>query len=245
MKGLIVASVATLLQGVEGFGIDRSARSRADRYKDEQPQPFPNSEECQDLHDCYNCTLSNCEWENYQCTGAKTGEANPKVLFSYSKVCGDPLQLCMVNDETSHYLYKHYQMSKLEAGKTFPWGYYCTLRIQANQHRSLRAVDNESLVNQRYGLILKGSKGKEYLIAANKYVAYDENKNLVEKEEILRDHQIRSAFEDDGAMLTFEPGTVQLDFGFINTVQRTLTPEDMLFNFDIFLMDDKQMNAVL
>lgn len=101
------------------------------------------------------------------------------------------------------------------------------------------------MVNQRYGLTIKGSRGKEYFIAMNKYVAYDENNNLVEKEEILKDHQIRSAFKDDGTMLTFEPGTYQLDFGFINTVQRTLTPEDMEFNFDIFLMNDQQMTAVL
>lgn len=47
-----------------------------------------------------------------------------------------------MEDQTSHYLYKHYDMKKLEAGKTFPWGYYCTLRLQAAEHRSLRAVDH-------------------------------------------------------------------------------------------------------
>lgn len=81
LKGAIVATVASMLGGVEAFGINRNAKSRSERYADEQPQPYPDSEGCNDLHDCWNCTLSNCEWENYQCTGAKAGEANPKLLF--------------------------------------------------------------------------------------------------------------------------------------------------------------------
>lgn len=58
------------------------------------PQPFPTSEECKHIPDCFNCTLSNCKWVDQECVGARPHQANAVLLFKNSAVCGDPLNIC-------------------------------------------------------------------------------------------------------------------------------------------------------
>jgi hypothetical protein len=106
--------------------------SKADAYRSENPINLLSGEDCNDQSDCFNCTLSGCRWaDDSYCDGQTTPEPGVKQLFKNGISCGDPLNLCMENDRTSHYLYKNYQyQTKLKNGQTFPWGYFCFFRLK-------------------------------------------------------------------------------------------------------------------
>jgi hypothetical protein len=83
-------------------------------------------------------------------------------------------------------------------------------------------------------------------MAKNDYMKYDANSLEYTKEsEFLTDKDIRTAFQGENTMLTFEKGTKDLEIAFINKEQRVLSDSDMAFNIHVFQLDDKQMETLV
>ena len=92
------------------------------------------NKECSSYTDCFNCTLSNCEWAGFAnaCTvnpGADYSKIlDIKVFFAKSRSCGDPLNICGGNapavNKTMKFDVVNFNRNTVY-GDYLPAGYFC------------------------------------------------------------------------------------------------------------------------
>jgi hypothetical protein len=108
-------------------------------------EDFPGG--CDTISDCFNCTLSNCNWGAGGCQmsfgGIEKGETTVEFIFKNAPICGDPLQACKTTRvaktceehgdcaiEMEEYDRDEFHWNPETVNGTLPRGYFCTKEME-------------------------------------------------------------------------------------------------------------------
>jgi hypothetical protein len=197
---------------------------------------------CDTIHDCFNCTLSNCQWGQNSCfnplDGEQKGPTSFEHMLSQGRQCGDPLgaceqrmapktceskETCPVQNEMFDRM--EYGYSNHLDGQILPKGYFCLFSFDNV---------NEDGYWQYFNRTINQMSSTESVFLHDYYYSNAKNnrgwKNLYMKNEEL-DRNMN--FSPLGAW-PMTSGVKTRDIGWINTVTREFRADELNFQFDQF-----------
>ena len=189
---------------------------------------FAPNQTCHQLADCFNCTLSNCEWSGKGCSGnAPTSPSTLWYFFRTAQSCGDPLNLCRTQalkaDETEDFDREVYSYNPQKVGTFIPKGYFCVRPFENpwfnsypmmywNRSNSFDEDNRELLLFHNYFLQATDDKGRRH---------YDN--------EWLTNNELQGWASNSLNLFLTDSYMIRCETAWVNLVSRELTADDLGF----------------